>query len=141
MRMQPETGDCIHPPTHDTIQWGPRQAYLACVPSKYRVTSSGPIPNKLSKLHAEIKQRYQARFNTIQVNRHWNENSFFSPHSDSMHGHIVMVSLGAPRRLILRYKHDDKAKTLNRWKAGDISATLRCRPGLCSQFTSGINSI
>jgi len=118
--LQQETGSCTEAPTHDTIQWGPRQAYLSCVPGEYRVTSSGPIPDRLSKLHAEIEQRYQATFNTIQVNRHWNENSEVHAHTDNMHGHIVMLSLGAARRFVLRYKHNDKAKTLNRWKAGDI---------------------
>jgi len=117
--MRPETGECKKPPTHDTIQWGPRQAYLACVPSEFRVTSSGPIPQELSKLHTEIEQRYQAHFNTIQVNRHWDQNSYVQPHTDNMHGHVVMLSLGAPRRFLLRYKHDDKAKA-KRWKVGDI---------------------
>jgi alkylated DNA repair dioxygenase AlkB len=117
--MKPETGECTKPPTHDTIQWGPRQAYIFCVPSEYRVASSGPIPNQLSKLHSEIEQRYQARFNTIQVNRHWNENSVVHPHSDNMHGDIVMLSLGAPRRFVLRHKHTHKAKN-PKWQAGDI---------------------
>jgi hypothetical protein len=117
--MKPETGNCTKPPTHDTIQWGPRQAYLTCVPSQFRVDSSGPIPNRLSKLHKEIEERYQAHFNTIQVNRHWSENSVVHPHSDNMHGDIVMLSLGAPRRFVLRYKHGHKAKS-PRWQAGDI---------------------
>ena len=116
---KPETGACDRAPTHDTIQFGPRQAYVSCVPKEFRVTSSGPIPEELKELHERVERRYQAAFNTIQINRHWNENSFVSAHSDNMHGHIVMLSLGAPRRFILRYKHDDKAKAA-RWKAGDI---------------------
>jgi alkylated DNA repair dioxygenase AlkB len=119
-RLIPETGKCKGAkPTHDTIQWGPRQAYLACVPAEYRVISSGPIPDELLKLHGKIEQRYRATFNTIQVNRHWNEKSNVGAHSDMMHGDIVMLSLGAPRRFILRHKHDHKANT-PKWKAGDI---------------------
>jgi alkylated DNA repair dioxygenase AlkB len=117
--LKPETGDCTKPPTHDSIQWGPRQAYIHCVPFGVRIQSSGPIPAKLSKLHAELEQRYQAHFNSIQVNRHWDENSEVGAHSDLMHGHIVMLSLGAERRFVLRYKHDHKAKE-PKWKAGDI---------------------
>lgn len=120
-----EDGYCPKPgqdmkPQHDSLQWGPRQAYNACVPTEFRIVSSGPIPHKLSKLHDEIENRYHATFNSIQLNRHWNENSTVHPHSDLMHGHIVMLSLGAHRRFVLKYKKDDKAKTLNRWKAGDI---------------------
>jgi hypothetical protein len=118
LSMKPETGECKKPPTHDTIQWGPRQAYLYCVPHVYRVKSTGPIPGQLSKLHSEIQQRYQAHFNTIQVNRHWNEKSYVHPHSDNMHGDIVMLSLGAPRRFILKYKHNHRAKN-PKWKAGE----------------------
>jgi len=117
--MKPETGNCTKPPTHDTIQWGPRQAYLACVPSQFRVVSSGPIPNRLSKLHREIEECYQAPFNTIQVNRHWNEKSVVHPHSDNMHGDIVMLSLGAVRRFVLRYKHTHKAQK-PKYQAGEI---------------------
>jgi hypothetical protein len=36
-----------------------------------------------------------------------------------MHGDIVMLSLGAPRRFVLRYKHNHKAKN-PKWKAGDV---------------------
>jgi hypothetical protein len=79
-----------------------------------------PIPKYLQGLHNRIENKYRATFNSIQLNRHWNENSSVHPHSDLMHGHIVMLSLGAPRRFVLKYKKDDKAKTLNRWKAGDI---------------------
>jgi hypothetical protein len=115
-----ETASCTSAPTHDTLHFGPRQAYLSCVPSEFRVVSSGPIPSELLKLHNEIEQRYRATFNSIQGNRHWNANSVVTAHSDNMHGDIVMLSLGKPRRFVLRYKHADKAKTLNRWKAGDI---------------------
>lgn len=117
--LKPETGNCGEAPTHDSIQWGPRQAYTACVAPGVRIQSSGPIPWQLSKLHAEIEHRYDAHFNSIQVNRHWNENSEVHAHSDLMHGHIVMMSLGAGRRFVLRYKHDHKAKN-PKWKAGEI---------------------
>ncbi len=122
---QQEDGYCPKPgqqmkAQHDTLQWGPRQAYLTCVPKEFRIVSSGPIPAKLSKLHSEVCERYQACFNSIQVNRHWNENSGVHAHSDHMFGDIVMLSLGEPRRFIVRYLHNDKATTLNRWKAGDI---------------------
>lgn len=117
--LKPETGRCGEAPTHDSIQWGPRQAYIACVAPGVRIQSSGPIPARLSKLHTEIEERYQSHFNSIQVNRHWNENSNVGAHSDLMHGHIVMLSLGAERRFVLRYKHDHKAKN-PKWKAGDI---------------------
>jgi alkylated DNA repair dioxygenase AlkB len=117
--LKPETGRCGEAPTHDSIQWGPRQAYITCVAPGVRIQSSGPIPVRLSKLHAEIEQRYQAHFNSIQVNRHSNEHSNVHAHSDLMHGHIVMLSLGAERRFVLRYKHDHKSKN-PKWKAGDV---------------------
>ena len=121
---QQETGQCDAAPTHDTIQWGPRQAYLACVPGEFRVKSSGEIPSELLPLHGTVERRYKAAFNTIQLNRHWNENSVVQPHSDNMHGDIVMLTLidpsfNKPRRFILRYKHDDTSQQ-QRWKAGDI---------------------
>jgi len=120
-----EDGYCPKPgqamkPQHDALQWGPRQAYGACVPLEFRITSSGPIPSELKSLHERVEEKYRATFNSIQLNRHWNENSSVHPHSDLMHGHIVMLSLGAPRQFVLKYKKDDKAKTLNRWKTGDI---------------------
>jgi hypothetical protein len=59
LNLKPETGSCTDTPTHDSIQWGPRQAYLTCVAPDVRIQSSGPIPIQLSKLHAEIEQRYQ----------------------------------------------------------------------------------
>ncbi len=129
VEWQKENGYCPKPGQpvvneHDSIQWGPRQAYLACVPAEFRIVSSGPIPQELKALHARIEQRYQCRFNSIQVNRHYNEKSQVRAHSDHMHGDIVMLSLGQERRFILRHKHDDKAKTLNRWKAGDIYRSL-----------------
>lgn len=119
LNLKPETGSCTDAPTHDSIQWGPRQAYLTCVAPGVRIQSSGPIPVQLSKLHEEIEQRYQACFNSIQVNRHWNENSQVHTHSDNMHGDIVMLSLGCPRRFVLRYKHTHKAKT-PKWQEGDV---------------------
>jgi len=126
---QKENGYCPKPGQpvineHDSIQWGPRQAYLACVPAEFRITSSGPIPQELEGLQKRIEQRYQCSFNSIQVNRHYDETSKVRPHSDHMHGDIAMLSLGQERRFILRHKHDDKAKTLNRWKAGDICKSL-----------------
>jgi alkylated DNA repair dioxygenase AlkB len=117
--LSPETGSCILEPTHDSLQWGPRQAYLKCVPENFRIKSSGEIPEFMMRLHNLIQEKYSAAFNSIQVNRHWNENSLVAPHSDNMHGDIVMLSVGAPRRFILRHKKDDKAKAA-RWKAGDI---------------------
>ena len=126
---QKEDGYCATPERslvnqHDSIQWGPRQAYLACVPVEFRIKSSGPIPQALRALHERVEQRYLCSFNSMQINRHYNERSRVHAHSDHMHGDIVMLSLGQERRFILRYKHDDKAKTLIRWKAGDIFQTL-----------------
>jgi hypothetical protein len=31
LNLRPKTGRCGEVPTHDSIQWGPRQAYVACV--------------------------------------------------------------------------------------------------------------
>lgn len=105
---------------HSTIQRGPRQAYNSCVPPEFRITSSGPVPDFLKALTERIKLRYRQPFNSIQVNRHYDNTSSVHPHSDNMFGDIVMISLGVPRKFILRFKKDDKAITLNRWKAGDI---------------------
>jgi len=105
---------------HSTIQWGPRQAYNSCVPPEFRITSSGQIPDFLKPLTERIELRFRQPFNSIQVNRHYDHTSSVHPHSDNMHGDIVMISLGAPRQFVLRFKKDDKATTLNRWKAGDI---------------------
>jgi alkylated DNA repair dioxygenase AlkB len=105
---------------HSTIQWGPRQAYNSCVPSEYRITSSGPIPDFLRPLTERIEKLYRQPFNSVQVNRHYDHTSSVHPHSDNMCGDIVLISLGAARRFVLRFKKDDPAKTKNRWKAGDI---------------------
>jgi len=43
--LKAETGRCGEAPTHDSIQWGPRQAYIACVAPGVRIQSSGPIPS------------------------------------------------------------------------------------------------
>ena len=32
--MKPETGECTKPPTHDTIQWGPRQSVYLLRPQR-----------------------------------------------------------------------------------------------------------
>ena len=117
--LKPETGNCPAKVGHDTIHFGPRQAYMKCVPEEFQVESSGPIPEYLRPLHEEMERRYQQSFNSVQINRHWNEKSVVQPHSDLMHGDIVMLSLGAPRRFVLKHKHDHKAKA-PRWKTGDI---------------------
>ena len=119
-RMKPEVGNCKDKPTHDTVQFGPRQAYLDCVPDEFRVVSSGPIPGFLMPELEEIERRYRQPFNSIQINRHYDQDSFVPPHHDAQQGHIAMMSLGAERPFILRHEKDDKAKTLNRYKAGDV---------------------
>jgi hypothetical protein len=120
LKCVPEIGQCKTAiPSHDTIHFGPRQAYLVCVPQEFRARSAGPILEPFLPLTARIEDRYQAAFNSLQINRHYNQNSSTLPHSDSIHGHIVMLSLGYPRRFVLTYKFADKAKTLRRWRAGD----------------------
>jgi hypothetical protein len=121
LKCTPETGQCGPNgiPSHDTIHFGPRQAYLTCVPAEFRVQTAGPIPDFLKPLHTRLENRYCRAFNSIQVQRHYNENSYVLPHSDSIHGDIPMLSLGWPRRFVLTYKRSDKSK-LQRWKAGDI---------------------
>lgn len=100
-----ETGACDirkTPPTHATIQWGARQAYLNCVPKPFRAKSSGDIPEWLLPLKTRLEQKYRCIFNSIQVNKHFNQNAVVQPHSDSPAGHICMVSVGAERDFVLR---------------------------------------
>jgi hypothetical protein len=121
LKCTPEIGQCKTAiPSHDTIHFGPRQAYMVCVPQEFRVRSAGPILDVFQPLTNRIQNRYSAFFNSLQINRHYNQNSSILPHSDSIHGHIVMLSLGYPRRFVLTYKFTDKAKTLQRWRAGNV---------------------
>jgi len=100
-----ETGSCTLKPSHATVQWGPRQSYLDCVPKAYRAKSSGDIPDWLRPLKLRLEAKYNCYFDSIQVNKHFNENAIVHAHSDSPPGHICMVSLGAERnfRLALRF--------------------------------------
>jgi alkylated DNA repair dioxygenase AlkB len=100
-----ETGSCSLKPSHATVQWGPRQSYLDCVPKAYRAKSSGDIPEWLMPLKLRLEKKYDCYFDSIQVNKHFNENAIVHAHSDSPPGHICMVSLGAERnfRLALRF--------------------------------------
>src|SRR6202521_5534435 len=100
-----ETGSCTLKPSHATVQWGPRQSYLDCVPKAYRAKSSGDIPEWLMPLKLRLEKKYNRYFDSIQVNKHFNENAIVHAHSDSPPGHICMVSLGAERifRLSLRF--------------------------------------
>jgi len=92
-----ETGQCDAPPTHATVQWGPRQSYTPCVPKPFRVKSSGDIPEFLVPLKLRLEKQYNCYFDSIQVNKHFNHNAVVLPHSDSPPGHICMVSVGAER--------------------------------------------
>ena len=100
-----ETGSCSLKPSHATVQWGPRQSYLDCVPKAYRAKSSGEIPEWLIPLKQRLEMKYNCYFDSIQVNKHFSENAIVHSHSDSPPGHICMVSLGAERnfRLALRF--------------------------------------
>lgn len=97
-----ETGSCHLAPTHATVQWGLRQGYLSCVPRPYRAKSSGPIPDYLVPLMRRIQERYTCVFNSVQVNKHFNEKAVVHSHADSPAGHICMVSVGAEREFVLR---------------------------------------
>jgi len=99
-----ETGSCDLKPSHATVQWGPRQSYLDCVPKAYRAKSSGDVPEWLMPLKRRLEIEYNCYFDSIQVNKHFNENAIVDSHSDSPPGHICMVSLGAERnfRMALR---------------------------------------
>jgi alkylated DNA repair dioxygenase AlkB len=102
-----ETGHCTLKPSHATVQWGPRQAYADCVPKAYRTKSSGDIPEWLMPLKQRLEMKYNCYFDSVQVNKHFNENAIVTPHSDSTPGHICMVSLGAERifRLACLYSY------------------------------------
>lgn len=120
--MLPEIGTCNGQtvPTHSTIHFGPRQAYLSCAPEEFRVKSSGPIPSYLLPVTERLRRRYDFPFNSVQINNHYDHNSIVGPHSDAQEGPIPMLSFNAERRFLLTYKKDDPAKTLNRFKAGDV---------------------
>ena len=98
-----ETGSCTLKPSHATVQWGPRQAYLSCVPKPYRVGSLGDIPNWLMPLKLRLEEKYNCYFDSIQVNKHFNQNAIVHAHTDSPPGHICMVSLGAERDFVLSH--------------------------------------
>ena len=100
-----ETGSCDLKPSHATVQWGPRQSYLDCIPKAYRAKSSGDIPEWLTPLKLRVEAKYNCYCDSIQVNKHFNENAIVHSHSDSPPGHICMGSLGAERnfRLALRF--------------------------------------
>src|SRR5579862_2360982 len=66
-----ETGSCDLEPTHSTVQFGSRQAYLDCVPKIYRVQSSGDIPDFLAVLKDRLEETYDCTFNSVQVNQHY----------------------------------------------------------------------
>jgi alkylated DNA repair dioxygenase AlkB len=99
-----ETGSCSLKPSHATVQWGPRQSYLDCVPKAYRAKSSGDIPEWLMPLKLRLEKKYNCYFDSIQVNKHFNENAIVHAHSDSPPGHIGMVSLGAERKFKLKLR-------------------------------------
>jgi alkylated DNA repair dioxygenase AlkB len=97
-----ETGSCDLKPTHATIQWGERQGYLSCVPKAFRVRSAGTIPEFLRAIKERIEKQYGCYFNSIQVNKHFNQDAIVHSHADSPAGHICMLSVGAERDFILR---------------------------------------
>jgi hypothetical protein len=98
-----ETGSCKLKPSHATVQWGPRQAYLSCVPMPYRVGSSGDIPDWLMPLKLRLEAKYDCYFDSVQVNKHFNQNAIVHSQTDSPPGHICMVSLGAERDFVLSH--------------------------------------
>jgi alkylated DNA repair dioxygenase AlkB len=100
--FQLEIGQCNGAkPSHATVQWGPRQAYLSCVPKPYRIGSSGDIPEYLMGLKRRLEEKYKCYFDSIQVNKHFDHNASVLPHTDSPPGHICMVSVGAEREFKL----------------------------------------
>jgi alkylated DNA repair dioxygenase AlkB len=100
--LEKETGSCTVPPSHATIHWGPRQAYLDCVPTEYRAKSSGEIPEFLIPLQKRLENKYDCVFNSAQVNKHFGEDAVVHAHTDSNAGHISMISLGAERDFVLK---------------------------------------
>src|ERR1700674_5636214 len=98
-----ETGSCTLKPSHATVQWGPRQAYLSCVPKPYRVGSSGDIPDQIVPFKLRAEKRYNCYFDSVQVNKHFNHNAIVHAHTDSPPGHICMLSLGADRDFVLSH--------------------------------------
>lgn len=99
-----ETGSCTIEPTHSTVQYGPRQAYLTCVPEVYRVQSLGDAPDFLAAEQARLEALYDCTFNTIQVNQHYDHNAVVHRHPDSNPGHICMISVGAVRDFVLSHR-------------------------------------
>jgi 2OG-Fe(II) oxygenase superfamily len=99
-----ETGSCDLEPTHSTVQFGPRQAYVDCVPKIYRVQSSGNIPDFLTVLKDRLEEIYDCTFNSVQINQHYDHNSIVHAHHDSNPGHISMMSVGAERDFCLHYQ-------------------------------------
>lgn len=100
-KLKLEIGQCNFNPTHATVQWGPRQSYLPCIPKEYRVVSSGDVPNFLRHLKTRLETRYGCYFDSIQVNKHFDHRSQVRKHPDSPPGHICMISLGAEREFQL----------------------------------------
>lgn len=115
-----ETGQCDAPPTHATIQWGPRQSYTPCVPQEFRVKSSGAIPDFLVPLKLRLEKKYDCYFDSIQVNKHFNQRAVVRPHSDSPPGHICMVSLGAERNFKLAHCYTYKPLADLRLASGSL---------------------
>jgi alkylated DNA repair dioxygenase AlkB len=100
-KLKLEIGQCNVKPSHATVQWGPRQSYLSCIPKPYRVTSSGDVPNFLRYLKTRLEGKYNCYFDSIQVNKHFNQDAEVKKHPDSPPGHICMISLGAEREFQL----------------------------------------
>lgn len=99
-----EGGSCTLEPTHSTVQFGPRQAYLDCVPKIYRVQSSGEVPDFLAAYQVRLEEMYDCTFNSVQINWHYDQNAVVHAHMDSNPGHICMLSLGAERVFVLQYQ-------------------------------------
>jgi hypothetical protein len=97
-----ETGACNLLPTHSTVMYGPRQAYMDCVPKPYRAVSSGEVPDFLAGLKQRIEEKYLCCFNSVQINQHYDRNSSVHSHMDANPGHICMISVGAVREFVLK---------------------------------------
>jgi hypothetical protein len=98
-----ETGNCTEEACHMTVQYGPRQAYNECVPTIYRVTSSGEMPDFLAAECARLEERDDCTHNSVQINLHINGESHVFSHKDSNPGHIHQISVGATREFTLTY--------------------------------------